>query len=94
MLAALSCQLKGASEIYVIDSVPERLDKVKSIGATPINFKFGSSVEQILDLRKHNKNRIGAMRPGDETMPGVRCGIDAVGYQSHDEGKPDLERPN
>lgn len=94
MLAALSCQLKGASEIYVIDSVPERLDKVKSIGATPINFKDGSSVEQILDLRKHNKNRIGAMRPGDEKMPGVMCGIDAVGYQSHDEGNPDLERPN
>lgn len=35
MLAALSSQIKGASEIYVIDSVPERLEKVKSIGATP-----------------------------------------------------------
>ena len=55
MLAALSCQIKGASEIYVIDSVPARLEKVKSIGATPINFKDGSPVEQIEDLRKHNK---------------------------------------
>ncbi len=94
MLAALSCQLKGASEIYVVDSVPERLDKVKSIGATPINFKDGSPVEQIQDLRKHNKKRQELMRPGDEKMPGVMCGIDAVGYQSHDEGNPDLERPN
>jgi len=93
MLAALSSQIKGASEIYVIDSVPERLDKVQSIGATPINFKDGSPVEQILDLRKHNKNHRDSMRPGDEKMPGVMCGIDAVGYQSHDEGNPDIERP-
>ena len=27
-------------------------------------------------------------------MKGVMCGIDAVGYQSHDEGNPDMERPN
>jgi glutathione-independent formaldehyde dehydrogenase len=26
-------------------------------------------------------------------MKGVMCGIDAVGYQSHDEGNPDIEKP-
>ena len=93
MLAALSSQIKGASEIYVIDSVPARLDKVKSLGATPINFKDGDPVEQILDRRKHNKKHTDSMRPGDEKMPGVMSGIDAVGFQSHDEGNPDIENP-
>jgi len=93
LLAALSCQIKGATEIYVVDSVPERLDKVRGIGATPVNFKDGSAVEQIFDLRKHNKLRSQTMRPGEEKMKGVMCRIDAVGYQAHDEGNPDIERP-
>ncbi len=93
MLAALSSQIKGASEIYVIDSVPERLDKVKGMGATPINFKDGDPVEQIQDLRKHNKNIQQSLRPGEEKMKGVMCGIDAVGFQCHDEGNPDIEKP-
>jgi len=94
MLAAYSSIIKGASEIYVVDSVPERLAKVKAIGATPINFKDGSPVEQIRDIRKNNKNLQASFRPGDEKMPGVMCGIDAVGFQCHDEGNPDIERPN
>ncbi len=94
MLAAYSSLIKGASEVYVVDSVPERLAKVKSIGATPINFKDGSPVEQIQDIRKNNKTLKDSFRPGDEKMKGVMCGIDAVGFQSHDEGNPDIERPN
>lgn len=94
MLAAYSSILKGASEVYVIDSVPARLDKVKGIGATPINFTEGSPVEQIQDLRKHNRKHMDSLRPGGEKMKGVMCGIDAVGYQAHDEGNPDMEKPN
>ena len=94
MLAAYSSIIKGASEIYVVDSVPERLEKVKAIGATPINFKDGSPVEQIREIRKNNKTLQASFRPGDEKMPGVMCGIDAVGFQCHDEGNPDIERPN
>ena len=94
MLAAYSSIIKGASEIYVVDSVPERLAKVKAIGATPINFKDGSPVEQIRDIRKNNKTLQASFRPGDEKMPGVMCGIDAIGFQCHDEGNPDIERPN
>ena len=94
MLAAYSSLIKGASEVYVVDSVPERLAKVKAIGATPINFKDGSPVEQIQDIRKNNKMLKDSFRPGDEKMKGVMCGIDAVGFQSHDEGNPDIEKPN
>ncbi len=93
LLAAMSSQIKGVSEIYVVDSVPARLDKVKQIGAILINFKDGSPVEQIKDKRKHNKRVQESLRPGDDKMPGVMCGIDAVGYQAHDEGNSDMDRP-
>lgn len=62
--------------------------------ATPINFKDGDPVEQILDMRKHNKKHMDSMRPGEEKMPGVMSGIDAVGFQCHDAGNPDIEKPN
>ncbi len=94
MLAAYSSLIKGASEVYVVDSVPARLEKVKAIGATPINFKDGSPAEQIQDIRKNNKTLKASFRPGDEKMKGVMCGIDAVGYQAHDEGNPDIDKPN
>jgi glutathione-independent formaldehyde dehydrogenase len=94
LLAALSAKIKGAAEIYVVDSVPARLEKVEEIGAIPIDFTDGSPVEQIIDIRKHNKKHLDSLRPGEEKMKGVMCGIDAVGYQAHDEGNPDIERPS
>ena len=93
LLAALSSQLKGASEIYVVDDVPARLALAEKIGATPINFRDGSPVEQIKERRKSNRRLQEAMRPGEEKMAGVSCGIDAVGYQCCDETQPDTENP-
>ncbi len=69
---AYSAILRGASEVYVVDRVPERLDKGRSIGAIPINFDEGDAVDQILDLRH------GAM---------VDRAVDAVGYQAVQNGK-------
>ena len=34
------------------------------------------------------------MRPGDEKLPGVMCGIDAVGYQAHSDPNPNTENPS
>ena len=52
LLAALSAKIKGASEIYVVDNVKERLELAKRIGATPVDFSQGDAVDQILALRK------------------------------------------
>lgn len=71
-MAAYSALIRGASEVYVVDRVPERLQKVKDIGAIPVDFSKGDPVQQILD-----------MRSGD----GVDKGIDAVGYQAIEPGK-------
>ena len=35
LLAGYSALLRGAAEVYVVDSVPERLEKVKRIGRDP-----------------------------------------------------------
>ena len=71
-MAAYSALLRGASEVYVVDRVPERLQKMKDIGAIPIDFNTGEPAEQIRN-----------MRHGD----GVDKGIDAVGYQAIQPGQ-------
>ena len=92
LLAAYSSLLKGASEVYVVDSIPQRLEKVKEIGATPVDFSQGDPVEQIFALRKKIKGIQQAHRPGEEKAGGVDCAIDAVGYQARDNDDPDREK--
>ncbi|KAJ4466276.1 hypothetical protein J3R30DRAFT_3589192 [Lentinula aciculospora] len=78
LMAAYSAIIRGASDVFVVDRVPERLGKAKEIGATPINFSAGDPVEQILKARG-----------GKE----VDRGVDAVGYQAvTSDGK--TEQPN
>lgn len=66
LLAAYSAMLRGASKVYSIDHVPERLDLAASIGAIPINFNHSDPVEQIL-----------AVEPN-----GVTRSVDCVGYEA------------
>ncbi|MBO0728107.1 MAG: glutathione-independent formaldehyde dehydrogenase [Acidimicrobiaceae bacterium] len=84
LLAALSARLKGASEIYVVDSVRSRLNLVKHVtGAVAVDFSQGDPVEQILDLRQPHRQHVQGLRPGaGEKMPGVMCAIDAIGYEA------------
>ncbi|KAI4756160.1 GroES-like protein [Aureobasidium sp. EXF-3400] len=66
LLAAYSAVLRGASRVYIVDDVQQRLDLGASIGAIPINFNTSDPVEQIL-----------ALEP-----TGVRRGVEAVGYEA------------
>jgi glutathione-independent formaldehyde dehydrogenase len=94
LLAAYSSIIKGASEVYVVDYIPQRLELARKIGAVPINFSEGDPVEQIVQMRKNNKNIQQSMRPGEEKLAGVMCGIDAVGYESKDRANPEKSNPN
>ena len=67
-MAAYSAVLRGASNVYVVDRVAERLEAAKKIGCIPIDFSKGDAVDQII---KHN---------GDM----VDRSVDAVGYQAVD----------
>jgi glutathione-independent formaldehyde dehydrogenase len=93
LLSAYCSVLKGASEVYVVDSIPERLRKAEELGAIAIDFSKGDPVEQIFKLRQKNKALRQALRPGEEKMKGVDCAIDAVGYQARDDNNPDKEKP-
>ena len=68
LMAAYSALIRGASEVFVVDRIPERLAKAKEIGAIAINFEEGDPAEQI----KEQTNGEGTDK-----------GIDAVGYQAH-----------
>lgn len=93
LLSAYCSILKGASEVYVVDRVPERLEKAQELGAIPVDFGNGDPVEQIKKLRKKNKAIQQSLRPGEEKMDGVDCAIDAVGYQARDDEDPEHEKP-
>jgi glutathione-independent formaldehyde dehydrogenase len=87
LLAAYSALLRGASEVYVVDYVPDRLARAEAMGATPIDFSLGDPVAQIMEMRR----ALGASSP---KMPGVMCGIEAVGFQAVDWEHPPHEKPN
>ncbi len=52
LMAILAVRMLAAEHIYAIDAIPERLQKAKSFGAIPINFKTQNPVEIIMDATK------------------------------------------
>src|ERR1700745_2650090 len=93
LLAAYSSILKGASEVYVVDSVKERLAKARELGAIEVDMSDGDPVQQIFNLRKKNRGIQESLRSGEEKMRGVDCAIDAVGYQARDDKDYTKEKP-
>ena len=78
-MAAYSAVLRGASRIFVVDRVPERLQAAQKIGCTPIDFSKGDAVDMII------KENGGVM---------VDRSVDAVGYQAVGSGESGEEVPN
>jgi glutathione-independent formaldehyde dehydrogenase len=67
LMAAYSALIRGASKVFVVDRVPERLAKAREIGAIPVDFTQADPAAQIRE------------QTGGE---GVDKGVDAVGYQA------------
>ena len=65
LMALHAARIRGASRVYSVDYVPERLALAEQQGATPINFRDADPVEQIMALEPN----------------GVTRSIDAVGYE-------------
>lgn len=94
LLAAYSSLLRGATEVYVVDYIPERLAKAGELGAIPIDFRVGDPVEQILEQRSRVRKNAGVTWRGEESMGGVNCGIDAIGFQARDRADTSREKPD
>lgn len=71
LMAAMSAQIRGAAEVFVLDHQPDRLKLAERVGATPIDDSDGSGVQQVLDATNGE---------------GADKGVEAVGYQAHDHG--------
>ncbi|GAA0906840.1 glutathione-independent formaldehyde dehydrogenase [Streptomyces thermoalcalitolerans] len=78
LMAAYSALLRGASKVFSVDRVPERLAKAEEIGAIPIDFTQGDPAEQI----KEQTNGEGTDK-----------GVDAVGYQATSHKDTSHEEP-
>ena len=70
LMAALSADVRGASQIFVVDKQADRLRLAEQFGATAVDYSAGDAAEQVTEL----------------TSGGADCGVDAVGYQAHDAG--------
>ena len=68
LLAAYCAQMRGATEVYVVDYIPERLAKAGELGAIPIDFRVGDPVDQILEQRSRLRKGSGATWRGEESM--------------------------
>ncbi|EKG20943.1 Alcohol dehydrogenase superfamily zinc-containing [Macrophomina phaseolina MS6] len=73
LLAAYSAILRGASAVYAVDHVQERLDLAASIGAVPINFVDEDPVAAILRHEPSGVRRaadcVGAEALGADLQP-------------------------
>ncbi|KAF9636733.1 putative glutathione-independent formaldehyde dehydrogenase protein [Lasiodiplodia theobromae] len=78
LMAAYSGVLRGASRVFVVDQVAERLQAAERIGCVPVNFRDGDPVEQIIRAN------------GGEM---VDRAVDAVGYQAVN-ASGSTEKPN
>ncbi|MGI3780272.1 MAG: glutathione-independent formaldehyde dehydrogenase, partial [Janthinobacterium lividum] len=67
LMAALSAQVKGADQVFVIDHQADRLALAARLGATPIDDSNGDAVEAILEATRGE---------------GVDKGVEAVGFQA------------
>jgi len=95
LLGALcALRLRGAAEVYVVDRVPERLEKAGELGAVPIDLEQGDPAEQILEHLARRRRGAGAAWRGEEALDGVDCAIDAVGFQARSFDDPMLEEPH
>ena len=57
LLAAYSALLRGASEVYSVDLIHERLDKAAELGFVPVDVRQADPVEQIRDQRRGGRGR-------------------------------------
>jgi len=71
LMAAHSAMLRGAAQVFVVDKAADRLALAERYGATAVNFADTDPEQAIADATDGF---------------GVDCGVEAVGYQAHDQG--------
>ena len=82
LMAAVSANVRGASQVMIVDTHKDRLKLAEEIGAIPIDDTEGGGVERIMELTGGK---------------GADCGCECVGYQCcnmHGKEVPNLTMNN
>jgi glutathione-independent formaldehyde dehydrogenase len=91
LLTAMCAFMRGAIRVFVVDAIPERLDKAGELGAQPIDLREGDPVERILE--QIARERSGIAWRGEDANLGATVCIDAVGFQARDPHNYSVEKP-
>ena len=91
LLSAMCSFVRGAAKVFVVDAIPERLDKAGELGAVPIDMRDGCAADRILEqiARDHQ----GVAWRGEAANVGATVCIDAIGFQARDALDYSVERP-
>jgi glutathione-independent formaldehyde dehydrogenase len=92
LLSAMCSFVRGASQVFVVDAIPERLEKAGELGAVPIDMRDGHAADRILEQIAHERQGI-AWR-GEEANLGATVCIDAIGFQARDPLDYAVEEPS
>ena len=83
--------MRGAAQVFVVDAIPERLDKAGELGAVPIDMREGNAADRILEQLA--RERMGIAWRGEEANLGATVCIDAIGFQARDPHDYSVEKP-
>lgn len=90
--AGAQALLRGASCVYVVDHLEDRLRIAEDLGAIPIDYGKGDPVEQIFEHRGKVRGRAGRAWRGEDPLRGVSCVLECVGADSADRMFSDIGR--
>jgi len=91
LLTIMCAYMRGAAQVFVVDAIPERLDKAGELGAVPIDMREGSAADRILEQLA--RERAGVAWRGEEANLGATVCIDAIGFQARDPHDYAVEKP-
>ncbi len=75
LLAAYSALLQGASQVFVVDYISERLELAKNIGAIPIDFTMSDPVAMIEALRSQY-SAVDTLLPKEKKMHEILSAVE------------------
>ena len=91
LLTAMCSFMRGALQVFVVDAIPERLEKAGEFGAVPIDMRDGHAADRILE--QIARERSGIAWRGEDANLGATVCIDAIGFQARDPLDYATERP-
>ena len=91
LLSAMCSFMRGAVQVFVVDSITDRLEKAGEIGAVPIDMSGGHAADEILEQLA--RQRAGIAWRGEEANLGATVCIDAIGFQARDPLNYPVEKP-